>query len=329
MRLEARDLHVALGGRAVLTGADLGVSASEIVVVLGPSGSGKSTLLRVLAGLQRPDRGRVLLDGVDVTDVPAYRRGIGLVFQDRALFPHRDVADNVAFGLRMADLPGSEIARRVPELLELVGLAGLGERNVATLSGGEQQRVALARALAPRPRVLLLDEPLGGLDRPLRDRLLDELVALFDRLELTAVLVTHDVAEAFAVADRVAVVRAGRIVQVASPDELWTRPADAWTARFLGLANVEADGETARVTRPEAVRLTASAEGNAVVTRVERRGPLVRVAVRLDTGGSLEAAAAAVEHPAVGQRVTVTVDESGVTQVPAWHDPARSEAAEG
>jgi thiamine transport system ATP-binding protein len=328
VRLEARDLHVVLGGRAVLTGADLAVTANETVVVLGPSGSGKTTLLRVIAGLQRPDHGSVLLDGIDVTEMPPNRRGIGLVFQDRALFPHRDVAGNVAFGLRMAKLPHREIARRVPELLELVGLAGMGARDVATLSGGEQQRVALARALAPRPRVLLLDEPLGGLDRPLRDRLLDELGALFDRLELTVVLVTHDVAEAFAVADRVAVVRDGRIVQAASPDELWARPADAWTARFLGLANVEADGETARVTRPEAVRLTPSADGNAVVTRVERRGPLVRVAVRLDSGGTLEAATAGVEHPAVGQRVTVVVDESGVTRVPAWHDPPRSKAAD-
>ena len=179
------------------------------MTVLGPSGSGKTTLLRVIAGLQRPDAGRVLLDGRDLEGIPPHRRGIGLVFQDHALFPHRDVSGNVSFGLRMRGDPPEAVAARTAEVLDLVGLAGFEHRSIGTLSGGEQQRVALARALAPEPRVLLLDEPLGSLDRRLRDRLLDDLARVFDELGLTAVYVTHDQTEAFALGDRVAVMRAG------------------------------------------------------------------------------------------------------------------------
>ena len=204
----------------------------------------------------------MLLDGDDLSAVPAHRRGIGLVFQDHALFQHRDVWGNVAFGLRMRGDARGDIERRVRECLELVGLEGYERRSVVTLSGGEQQRVALARALAPEPRVLLLDEPLGSLDRRLRDRLLEDLMAIFDRLDVTALHVTHDRAEAFALGDRVAVMRAGRIVQVGTPDEVWARPADEDTARFLGL-NV-LDG---RAIRPEAVAVLQAAEGNGVVRR--------------------------------------------------------------
>ena len=190
-----------------------------------------------------------LLDGEDLADVPPHRRGVGLVFQDHALFPHRDVFGNVSFGLRMRGDSPEAIEARTAELLELVGLVGLERRTVGTLSGGEQQRVALARALAPEPRVLLLDEPLGSLDRRLRDRLLDDLGRIFDELGSTGIYVTHDQTEAFALGDRVAVMRAGRVVQVATPDELWAHPRDADIARFLGLANVDED----EAIRPEAV----------------------------------------------------------------------------
>lgn len=314
--LRAEGLKVRLGGRLVLDGATFDVVPGETVALLGPSGCGKTTLLRAVAGLQALDGGRVLLDGQNVTHVPPHRRGVGLMFQDQALFPHRDVAGNIAFGLRVAGVPARTIARRVQELLELVGLAGTERRSVETLSGGEQRRVALARALAPSPRLLLLDEPLGSLDRPLQERLLAELAELFERLSLSVVYVTHDVAEAFALGDRVALMREGRIVQAATPDELWARPADEWAARFLGLANVEVDGSTARVIRPEAIRVERCAEGDAIVLRAERSGPVVRLRVREGAGRELEAVVAAVDVPAVGERVRLYVDPAGVVIVP-------------
>ena len=278
--------------------------------MLGPSGSGKSTLLRVIAGLQQPDSGRVWLDGDDITAVPPHRRGIGLVFQEHALFHHRDVQGNVAFGLRMRGDPRSQIEARVRELLALVGLTGYEQRAVATLSGGEQQRVALARALAPEPRVLLLDEPLGSLDRRLRDRLLEDLETLFERISLTALYVTHDQAEAFALGDRIAIVREGSVVQIGTADELWARPVDEDTARFLGLGNLR----EGTMIRPEAVALTRTnaAGGDGLVEAVARRGPTVRVVVRLDTGEILEAAVSGLDHPSPGDRVQVAIDERGV-----------------
>ena len=317
MRLNVEELEVRFDGAAALSGATLGVAAGETLALLGPSGCGKSTLLRAIAGLQRLDGGRVLLDGGDLAGVSPHRRGIGLMFQEHALFPHRDVAGNVGFGLRMTGVPRLERARRVAELLGLVGLVGLGERSVETLSGGEQQRVALARALAPDPRVLLLDEPLGSLDRPLRDRLLAELAELFARLEQTVLYVTHDVTEAFALGDRVAVMRAGRIEQAATPDELWSRPANAWVARFLGLTNLESLGEgKVRITRPEAVGVRSRPDGEAVVLHANRSGAAVRLKVRDSTGRELEAVMAGVNAPETGDRVTVAIDPAGVVVVP-------------
>ena len=310
--LHIESLGVRFDGESALDDASLDVTRGEIVTVLGPSGSGKTTLLRVVAGLQRPDLGRVLLDGEDLADVPPHRRGIGLVFQDHALFPHRDVFGNVSFGLRMRGDSPQAIEARTTELLELVGLVGLERRTVGTLSGGEQQRVALARALAPEPRVLLLDEPLGSLDRRLRDRLLDDLGRIFDELGSTAIYVTHDQTEAFTLGDRVAVMRAGRVVQVATPDELWAHPHDADTARFLGLANVEG----VEVIRPEAVIVRrAEGGGNGVVERVTRTGALVRLVLRLDDERRLEAAVATVDHPAAGDRVDVEVDPHGIVRL--------------
>ena len=310
--LRIEDVTVSFDGRKALDGASLDVSSGEVVTVLGPSGSGKTTLLRVVAGLQPPAHGRVLLDGEDLSGVPPHRRGIGLVFQDHALFPHRDVAGNVSFGLRMRGDRPAVIAARTAELLDLIGLTGFERRSVGTLSGGEQQRVALARALAPEPRLLLLDEPLGSLDRRLRDRLLEDLARLFDELSLTAVYVTHDQTEAFTLGDRVAVMREGRVVQAATPDEVWVRPADEDVARFLGLANVR-DG---RITRPEAVTVRAAAAGgDGTVERVVRTGPLVRLVVRLDDGGALEAVAASLDHPRQGDRVDIEIDPHGIVRL--------------
>jgi thiamine transport system ATP-binding protein len=316
MRLELESVSVAIEGAQIVEGISLAVELGERVALLGPSGSGKSTVLRAVAGLLAPSTGRVRLDGVDVTGVPPYRRGVGLVFQDAALFPHLDVAGNVGFGLEVAGVPADERATRVAEALELVGLAGTERRDVTTLSGGEGQRVALARALAPRPEVLLLDEPLGALDGPLRQRLQTDLRALFEQVSLTVVHVTHDVGEAFALGDRVAILRGGRLAQVATPDELWASPADDWVARFLGMPNVEVDGDRARVTRPEAVRVGAGS--GAEVVSADRDGAVVRLRVRRDGGSELEAVAVGIALPRVGERVAVDVDPAGVVEVPVW-----------
>jgi thiamine transport system ATP-binding protein len=312
--LRVEDVTVLFGDKAALDRAMLEVAQGEVVALLGPSGSGKTTLLRVVAGLQRPDTGRVLLADEDATAIPPYRRGIGVVFQDHALFHHRDVWGNVAFGLRMHGVPRQKVERRVHELLDLVGLAGFERRSIATLSGGEQQRVALARALAPEPRVLLLDEPLGSLDRRLRDRLLGDLERIFDALGVTAIYITHDLAEAFALGDRVAIMSDGQIVQTGTPDEVWAHPASEDVARLLGLVNVR-DGV---VVRPEAVslrRVAGGERGDGVVEEAVREGPTVRVVVRLDAGETLEAAVAALDHPQPGDRVQVEVDPVGVVEL--------------
>ncbi len=230
--------HVRFDGVKALDGVDLAVGDGEMVVLLGPSGCGKTTLLRAASGLQPLDAGRIELDGRDLTGQRPDQRGIGLMFQDEVLFPHYDVAGNVAFGLRMAKVRAAGRQRRVAEVLELVGLAGFESRDVATLSGGEAQRVSLARALAPEPGVLLLDEPFGSLDQLLRLRLIDELRPVLDQVGVTAVHVTHDHHEAFALADRIAVMADGRLLRVGTPEQVWTDPRTAQVARFLGHANV-------------------------------------------------------------------------------------------
>jgi thiamine transport system ATP-binding protein len=233
--LEVEEVSVLLGGRVILDAVDLSVGAGETVALLGPSGSGKGTLLRAVAGLEPLTRGRVCFDGRDLAPVPAHRRGFGFMFQDGALFPHRDVRGNVEFGLRMRGMPAAERAVVVDEMLALVGLDDLGGRRVSRLSGGEQQRVALARTLAPRPRLVMLDEPLGSLDRLLHDRLVDDLRTLLRAAAVPVLVVTHDHTEARALADRVALLRDGRVVQQGELEELERAPRDEWVARFLGL----------------------------------------------------------------------------------------------
>ena len=236
--LQVTGLSVAFDGVEVLAGIDLEVDEGEIVVLLGPSGCGKSTLLRTIAGLETPTAGRVAWAGLDLTATPPHERDFGLVFQDHALFPHLDVAGNVSFGPEVAGMPPDQLAHRVERTLELVGLAGFGQRSVDTLSGGEAQRVALARSLAPGPRLLMLDEPLGALDRSLRDRLIGELGTLLRRLGQAAVHVTHDHDEAFALADRIAVLGDGRIQRIGTPAEVWADPGTAYVARCLGHDNI-------------------------------------------------------------------------------------------
>lgn len=236
-RLQARDVTVRWGDVVAVARVDLTVETGEVVALLGPSGCGKSSLLAAIAGLV-PHGGEVRIDDVDVSRARPDQRDLGLMFQDGALFPHLDVAANVAFGLRMHGWERRAQDERVEQVLDLVGLSGLGGRRIEALSGGQAQRVALARAIAPQPRLLLLDEPLTSLDARLRDRLLDELPDVFAAVDAAVVHVTHDQDEAMALADRVAVMRAGRIMRVDAPAALWADPGSAFVASFLGWSNI-------------------------------------------------------------------------------------------
>ena len=317
--LAVEDVSVRFSGAddPALDDVTLDVAAGEVVALLGPSGCGKTTLLRVVAGLLEADGGRVVLDGRDLTGVPAHRRGVGLMFQDYALFPHLDVGGNAEFGLRMAGMASDARRARVAEVLELVGLAGWERRSVGPLSGGERQRVALARALAPAPRLLLLDEPLGALDRTLRDRLVPELGELFRAIGVSVVHVTHDQGEALALADRVVVMDRGRVVQEGTPAEVWARPASGFVAQFLGFANVIDTEDGTVLVRPEAVRLRA-ADGDADVVAVVFRGEHSVVTVRRDRDGDQLDALVATSTGVVwrpGDRAAVEVDPAGVQQL--------------
>jgi len=236
--LEVHHIFKTYEGKPLLNDISFKVDTGETICLLGASGSGKSTLLRIIAGLEDADSGSVSFDGIDLTSTPAHLRDFGLVFQDYALFPHLNVADNVAFGLKMRRLPQNEIVERVAHSLEMVNLIGFEKRPVTDLSGGEQQRVALARALATRPRLLMFDEPLGALDRTLREDLLHELRSILHYTNIPAIYVTHDQDEAFAIADRVLVLHSGEIVQDGSPADVWANPESAFVAGFLGLGNV-------------------------------------------------------------------------------------------
>ena len=238
MLLQVNHVSKSFGGQPVLRDVTFHVEQSEIVCLLGPSGCGKSTLLNIISGLELASQGEVLVDGQDISSTSVHRRGFGLMFQSLALFPHKNVHDNIAFGLRMARWSNTEITQRVSEVLALVGLAGFDQRDVNQLSGGEQQRVALARSLAPRPRLLMLDEPLSSLDRALRERLMDELRDILTRVGQTVIYVTHDQQEAFALSDRLVILNAGRVIQIGTPQAVFHTPANAFVARFLGLNNL-------------------------------------------------------------------------------------------
>jgi thiamine transport system ATP-binding protein len=337
---------VRFGGRGALDGVDLALGPGETVAVLGPSGSGKTTLLRAVAGLQRLDAGRISWDGADLTHVAAHERRFGLMFQEYALFPHRDVAGNVEFGLRMTSDDRAARVARVDEVLELVGLAGFGSRAVATLSGGEQQRVALARALAVSPRLLMLDEPLGALDRVWRGRLLTEIRSILDRAGLPALYVTHDHEEAFAIASRVAVMRDGRVVQVGAPAAVWRAPIDAWTAAFFGFGPVVAAEVRDRrvhtpwgpiearpatgphagsravdvVVRPDGARIDDAGPIDATITRAQFAGTRVELSAVAEAGPPLSVVVAPRGAPAVGDRVRLSIDPDALLVYPREAD---------
>src|SRR6185295_14207125 len=285
------------GATLALDGVSLTIAPGEFFTLLGPSGCGKTTTLRSVAGFVAPDAGEVAIDGVTVTRVPPHRRQVGMVFQHYALFPHRTVAQNVGFGLRMQRVPKAEIARRVADALALVQLPGHGARYPSQLSGGEQQRVALARALVTRPAVLLLDEPLGALDKKLRDHMKIELKRLQREVGITTIYVTHDQEEALTMSDRIAVMHRGRVEQVAAPRGLYETPATAFVASFIGNINL----------RSERVRLDPAGAVDTVlamtVAHVVYQGETVRYLLKSDAGLELQALELGEVRFAAGARV--------------------------
>jgi putative spermidine/putrescine transport system ATP-binding protein len=293
------------GARAVsaVDGVDLQIVDGEFFAMLGPSGSGKTTMLRLIAGFERPTSGQIRLGGIDVTHLPPFRRDVNTVFQDYALFPHLSVGDNIAYGLRVTKVPKAERVTRVEQALATVRLEGYGDRRPGELSGGQRQRVALARALINRPRVLLLDEPLGALDLKLREQMQAELTSIQRDAGITFVFVTHDQQEALTMADRVAVFHNGRIEQVGTPAEVYERPATAFVAGFVGISNLlpppvarDLIGQLATFSvRPEKITLVTSDHqaatdevvADGVVQLVSYGGATSRIVVRLDAGPEL------------------------------------------
>ncbi len=322
--IELRDVSRVYGEVRAVDHVSMQIGTGEFFAMLGPSGSGKTTCLRLIAGFETPDTGQILLDGADVTDRPPYERDVNTVFQDYALFPHMSVLENVCYGLRVREVGKDEQHRRASEMLELVKLGAMANRRPSQLSGGQRQRVSLARALINRPRVLLLDEPLGALDLKLREEMQIELKNLQRTLGITFVFVTHDQGEALSMADRIAVFNQGRIEQLATPRELYTRPATAFVARFVGSSNV-IEGALARTLsgrdeafaiRAEKIRILASAppgldgephcEGTLI--DIQYHGAVRRCQVRLASGQMI--AATLSEHaselaPAIGSQVTL------------------------
>ncbi|MDP9293440.1 MAG: sulfate ABC transporter ATP-binding protein, partial [Actinomycetota bacterium] len=292
--IEARAIGKRYGEFVALDDVSMVVPEGSLTALLGPSGSGKSTLLRVIAGLEAPDAGHVLIDGADATRTPARSRGVGFVFQHYAAFKHMTVADNVAFGLAIRRRPKDEVRARVAELLDLVGLSHLAGRHPGQLSGGQRQRMALARALAVEPRVLLLDEPFGALDARVREELRGWLRRLHDDVGVTTVFVTHDQQEAMDVAEQIVVVNEGRVEQAGAPEEIYDRPATDFVMRFVGPVTRLGD----QLVRPHDIEVlraplngsTRDATREAVVTRVARLGFEVRLELRLRDGSGLTVA---------------------------------------
>lgn len=332
--LDVRGLTVAFDDKTVLNAIDLHVEKGEIVCLLGPSGCGKTTLLRVIAGLERFLKGELQIEGESIANVPVYQRGFGLMFQDFALFPHMTVAKNVMFGLRMQGVSRSEQQNRMHKMLELVGLSGFENRDVVQLSGGEKQRVALARSLAPKPRLLMLDEPLGALDAGLRERLVVELRHIIKSVGLTAIYVTHDQQEAFAIADRVAVMNIGRIEQIDTPEAVYRCPKTEFVARFLGLTNilpvtgyhdgiadtpigafaVETDASPyALLVHLDGVRVEESGPFSAEVTEFVFQGDVYRVQAKLgDAVFKFNLPRLGQHRVQVGQQIRLNIDPNAV-----------------
>ncbi len=338
-----RSLTRAFGATRALDEMSLDIAPGELVALLGPSGCGKTTALRIVAGFEYADAGEVLLNGKDISGVPASRRDMGMVFQSYSLFPNMNALDNVAFGLRMRKVGGTDRRKRAAELLDMVGLAPQAGQYPHQLSGGQQQRVALARALAIEPRVLLLDEPLSALDAKVRLQLREQIRTLQQRLGTTTLFVTHDQEEALSMADRVGVMRAGQLEQVADPAELYSRPATAFVAEFVGTMNRlpgELGGGASTVTvlgttvpaqpggpdsgpvdaliRPESLTVKAAEGGNGIVTNRTFLGAVTRVAVRLsgDTEVSVDVSSAVALEMAPGTAVQVGLPAAPVLVAP-------------
>ena len=311
MGIETVGIWKRYGDHQALEDVSIAVPEGSLTALLGPSGGGKSTLLRAIAGLERPDAGRVTIYGEDVTDVPAQRRGIGFVFQHYAAFKHMTVRDNVAFGLQVRRRPRDEVSRRVDELLELVQLQGLARRYPSQLSGGQRQRMALARALAIEPRVLLLDEPFGALDARVRAELRAWLLRLQSEVGVTTLFVTHDQEEAMELASQIVLVHDGRVEQAGTPQELYEQPANDFVMSFVGLVT-ELDG---RLVRPHDVQLlpvAAHAGDEAVVERISRLGFEVRVDLTLASGRPVVAQLSRAEDRELELRVGDIVHVRGV-----------------
>jgi thiamine transport system ATP-binding protein len=315
--LQLRSVTVRYGTIDAVTDVDLEVASGERLAVMGPSGAGKSSLLRVIAGLEALVEGSITLDGVDIGALPAHRRSVGMMFQDYALFPHLSVADNVEFGLRMAGVDAATRTLRSEQLLETVGLDGYGHRPTTSLSGGERQRVALARTLAPRPSVVLLDEPLGSVDQILKDGLISEMRDILTDLGITSIYVTHDRYEAETFASRVAIMRAGRVMRVGTPAEIWDDPGTTFVARFMGHRNVVRGSvlgaEAACVlVMPSAITIDPSGGYEATVRGSTFRDGAHRADVVLG-GDTIEIE---THRPlAEGETVTLAIDETGLREL--------------
>ncbi len=324
------DVSIYYGQTQALKNVNLQVGAGEVVAVIGPSGCGKSSLLRAIAGLEPLTSGSIQLGGQSLEGVPTHRRDLGLMFQDHALFPHLSVRDNIAFGLRMQGKAGAERSVRVDDLLELVGLAGFGDRSIDALSGGEAQRVGLARALAPRPGLLMLDEPLGSLDRLLRKQLVTDLRSLFSGLGVTALHVTHDQSEAFTLADKVVILSEGEVQQIGKPVDVWRAPNSPFVAEFLGHPNLWDTGSGSVLVPVSAIaaRQEPSDQGTSdgrvsdsliersvLVERLEFREGRFRVVARSTTPtfcglevGPVAVVFDVVDEPNVGDRLVIKID---------------------
>lgn len=332
--LSMKDVTVRYGETVAVDDVSLDLATGEVLAVLGPSGCGKSTLLRAVAGLEPLSAGSIAWDGADLSGTPTHKRGFALMFQDGQLFAHLSVARNVAYALRLRRVPSARASTRVGELLDLVGLSGYDDRLPGTLSGGERQRVALARALAVEPRLILLDEPLSALDATLRERLAGDLREILRTAGTTALLVTHDHEEAFALADRLAVMRDGRVVQSGAIDEVWREPVDEETALFLGYARVLREDAATRVLtaaglppayavalRRSALVVDADGPVHARVEAARVTPEQVRLVVAADGIGTLDAVAPLGSRVSPGDDVALRVDVTRLAVLPITSAP--------
>ncbi len=347
--LQLHQISKLFANTPAINNISLSLDQGQILCLLGPSGCGKTTLLRLIAGLEMADAGTILFEDRDISNVPPYQRDFGLMFQEFALFPHKNVGQNVAFGLQMKR--EAEVKAQVGEMLALVGLADFEKRDVSSLSGGERQRVALARSLAPNPQLLMLDEPLGALDRALRERLMVEIRKILNAVGLTAIYVTHDQTEAFAVADRVMVMNQGCIEQSATPEQLYTRPATPFVANFLGFSNLlnatclpdgrvetpwgkwrlksncdtAMDDEVVVLIRPEAASFNPSDEAIAIKGTVAGslfRGRFYQVTIST-ANRRLTFEMPLAERPPIGNQITLWLDPAAILLLPSDPTPHR------